>query len=53
MIGDNDGGIIDKYKVTWKSIEPERFDSKQLKVEMPEIYEKYINKTSYRRFTIK
>lgn len=53
MIGDNDGGLVGKYKVTWKTIESERFDSKQLKVEMPDVYEKYINKISYRRFTIK
>jgi len=53
MIGDNDGGVIDNYKVTWMTIESDRFDTKQLKAELPEIYEKYINKTSYRRFTIK
>jgi len=53
MLGDNETGICQGRTVTWKSIDSERFDSKKLRAEMSELYEKYVNKTSYRRFSIK
>ena len=40
-------------KVTWKSVSSTRIDSKLLKAEEPEIYEKYSKESSSRRFTIK
>lgn len=38
---------------TWQTIEQESFDSKRLKVELPEIYSKYSKKVVYRRFKVK
>ena len=53
MMGDNEVGTVGDRIVTWKSVSQERFDSKTLKAEHPTLCKKYINKTSYRRFTIK
>ena len=53
MLGDNEAGNIDNRVITWKSVIQERLDSKTLKVEHPNLYQKYANKISYRRFSIK
>ena len=53
MLGCNEIGTIGDRIITWKSISQERLDSKTLKVEQPELYKKYSNKTTYRRFSIK
>ena len=57
MLGDYETGLLGEgdtaRKVTWKTI-PGRvtIDSKRLKAELPEIYEKYSKKAApYRRFT--
>lgn len=41
------------YRVSWASFNQVRFDSKKLKAEQPEIYEKYAKVSSGRRFIIK
>lgn len=46
-------GISQRYKVTYKAITSNRIDSKKLKAEMPEIYEKYTKPSVSRRLTIK
>lgn len=53
MIGDNETGCINDKTVSWKSLTTERFDSKKLKADMPDIYNKYLAKSSCRRFAIK
>lgn len=53
MLGENEAGTAGNRLVTWKSVTQERLDSKTLKAEHPALYQKYSNKTSYRRFTIK
>lgn len=51
---DNEMATVgDKYIVTYKTIESERFDSKKLKQEMPEVASKYIKTSSYRKLSIK
>lgn len=45
LVGDN--------TITWKSFTTNRFDSKRFKVEQPELYEKYINESVSRRFSVK
>ena len=45
-------GMTDRYKVTWVSVERKQFDSKKLKEDRPEIYEKYVASSSSRRFTV-
>lgn len=53
MMEENEIGAINNLIVTWKNTSTERLDSKKLKEEQPEIYEKYIKKTTTRRFLIK
>lgn len=52
MLGKNEIGAIGDIKVAWKSVSQERLNSKLLKTERPEIYSKYANKSTYRRFSI-
>ena len=53
MLGSSECGTIGRNTVLWKPVTQERLDSKSLKSEQPDIYEKYASKTTYRRFTIK
>jgi putative phage-type endonuclease len=53
MLGENEAGTVKDTIVTWKTITQERIDSKTLKSEHPKLFQKYANKTSYRRFSIK
>ena len=52
MLGENEIGLLDYCEVAWKAVSQERLNSKLLKSELPEIYKKYANKTSYRRFSV-
>lgn len=53
MIGDNEVGVINDIKVSWKNVITERLDTKKLKAEKPEIYGEYVSSSSSRRFSIK
>lgn len=53
LLGENEVGTAGDRIIVWKSVSQERLDSKTLKAEHPALYQKYTNKTSYRRFTIK
>ncbi len=53
LLGENEVGTAGDRIIIWKSVSQERLDSKTLKAEHPALYQKYANKTSYRRFTIK
>lgn len=53
MLGDNEVGAAGERIITWKTVTQERLDTKTLKSEHPALYQKYANKTSYRRFSIK
>lgn len=46
-------GHSQRHKVTYKTVVLNRVDSKRLKVEVPDIYEKFIKPSSSRRLTIK
>lgn len=46
-------GVSNRYKVIYKAITSNRIDSKRLKEEMPDIYEKYTKPSISRRLTIK
>lgn len=52
-MGENEIAIIGDRRVTWKTIHSNRFDSKRFKQDHPDLYKKYINETSYRKFQIK
>ena len=53
MLGENEAGTSGSRIISWKSVTQERLDSKTLKAEHPTLYQKYVNKTSYRRFSVK
>lgn len=53
ILGENEKGITLKRVVTWKNYESNRIDSKRLKAEQPDLYKKYTNTTTARRFTVK
>lgn len=53
MLGTAEKGFIHDRQVTWNNIVSSRFDSKGFKQDHPELYEKYLNESSYRRFTVK
>ena len=41
-----------RYTVRWTSVVTDRFDSKALKAEMAELYNRYVKTTESRRFSI-
>ena len=53
LMGEHETCIAGDRIITWKNISSDRLDSKVLKAEQPEIYSKYVSKSSYRRFSIK
>ena len=53
MLGEHETGTSGSRIISWKSVIQERLDSKTLKAEHPTLYQKYVNKTSYRRFSVK
>ncbi|MDJ0305108.1 lambda-exonuclease family protein [Dehalobacter sp.] len=53
LMGNYEIAVAGDRLISWKNIVTEHFDSKLLKIEQPEIYEKYLGKTNYRRFSIK
>lgn len=46
-------GITSNYRVSWVTAETKRLDTKKLKTEKPEIYDKYCKSSSSRRFLVK
>lgn len=53
LMEDNEVAIINDSKITWKSSVSERIDTKKLKEEQPDIYNKYLKEVKMRRFMIK
>lgn len=45
-------GESERFKVTWKQSTTNRLDTATLKKEMPEVYDKYCNQTTSRRFLL-
>lgn len=52
-MGENEIALIGDRKITWKSVNSNRFDSKSFKKDYPDLYEQYAKKSSYRRFSVK
>ena len=42
----------DDFKITWKTYFKNSFDSKAFKEDIPELYEKYLKETSYKKFLV-
>lgn len=53
LLGDAEAGRIGDRMVTWKNVTSSRLNTKALKADHPEIYEKYARESCYRRFAIK
>ncbi|PAD31456.1 YqaJ viral recombinase family nuclease [Paenibacillus sp. 7523-1] len=54
IMGENELAIHNgETLLTWKSSESTRIDTKRLKKDQPDLYEKYANTTSSRRFLVK
>lgn len=45
--------VSDEFNVTWKETKRTSIDTKALKKELPDVFEKYSKETTYKRFTIK
>lgn len=52
-MGDAEKARLGDYTVTWKSYDKNSFDTKRFKADHPDLYLNYVNKSSYRRFSIK
>lgn len=48
ILQENEFGITDKYKVSWKTQATKRLDSTRIKNEAPEIYNRFLNETKSR-----
>ncbi len=53
VMGDAEKCIIGGYEANWKNCKKVSFDSVKFKAEHPEIYNKYLKTTEYRKFSIK
>jgi len=53
MLGKHEIGTVGEHLIKWQTVSQNRFNSKMLEIEQPEIYEKYTVKSSHRRFTIR
>lgn len=53
ILGEKEKGHTLNRIVTWKSYETNRIDFKRLKAEQPDLFKKYTNTTTARRFTVK
>ena len=52
FMGENEVARNDAYKVTWSNVVSSRLDTKKIKAEEPDIYEKYAKSYSTRRFVV-
>lgn len=50
---DSELAYSDSYRVSWSNVDTSRIDTKRMKEEEPELYQKFLKVTSSRRFTIK
>lgn len=53
LIGENQRVICDRWQVIWANTNTTSLDTKKLKTEMPDIYERFARTATTRRFTIK
>lgn len=52
-MGEFEQAVCDDYRISWTNVSSARIDTKRLKLEEPELYQKYLNESSSRRFQIK
>lgn len=50
---DSETAFSDGFRVSWSNVDTARIDTKRMKEEEPEVYQKFLKVTSSRRFTIR
>ncbi|WP_367362830.1 YqaJ viral recombinase family protein [Mesotoga sp.] len=53
LLGENETGYVEKWRVDWKSYTSTRLDTKALKNSQPNIYQEFSRETESRRFSIR
>lgn len=53
MLGDNEVGYVGERTVKWATVTTNRLDTKALKLDHPEIYDRYVRTSAYRRFEVR
>ncbi|WP_445429246.1 YqaJ viral recombinase family nuclease [Bacillus atrophaeus] len=53
MLGEYETGNTEKARVTWKTVNANRFDSKAFATEHPDLFEKFNKVSTHRRFQVK
>lgn len=53
MLGDNERGIVGGRRVEWPTVTQSRLNTKALKQDHPDIYEQYLETTTFRRFVVR
>lgn len=53
MLGEHEAGMARHFQVTWKNVGRTTVDTKALKAEHPDIYEKFAKQSHSRRFSVK
>lgn len=51
-LGDNEVGVINNHKISWKNVTQRRVDTGRLKSEQPEIYSEYRTESHFRRLQV-
>ena len=52
LMQNNETGLVGKYKISWKQVMSSGFDKARLKADNPELYQKYVTHSQYRRFSM-
>ncbi len=52
MLADNAKGVIFDRTVRWTNVNRNNFDRRRFQKERPELYDQYVNSSSYRRFSV-
>lgn len=53
LLQKHEKAVLGAVEINWPEIVSEKFDSKQMKRDEPELYEQYVYKVQYRKFAVK
>lgn len=53
FMGEHEAAENASYRVSWSNVDTVRIDSKRLKSEQPEIYQKFSKQSQSRRFSVR
>ena len=52
VLKENETGFAGKYKISWKQVVSSKFNTTKFKADNPELYNKYLTNSQYRRFSL-